>query len=135
MKGIIIGEPWISKILSGEKTWEMRGTRALYRGPLALIRKGSGQVVGVAALVDTTGELDDDQLRRTFQFHRVPLDHFDQEGRRKWRHAWILEGARQLRNPVPYHHPSGAVVWVRLTPDVVAQVSSQADGIAGVAGS
>ena len=38
-------------MLSGKKTWEMRSTRN--RGPIGLIRKGSGQVVGIADIVDS----------------------------------------------------------------------------------
>jgi len=38
MNGLIIREPWISHILSGAKTWEMRTTPTRYRGPIGLIR-------------------------------------------------------------------------------------------------
>jgi hypothetical protein len=48
VKGLIIDEPWIGLILSGQKTWEMRKTACHHRGSIALIRKGSGQVVGRA---------------------------------------------------------------------------------------
>ena len=51
-KGLIIDEPWISMILRGSKTWEMRKTITKIRGPIALIRKGSKQVVGTADLVE-----------------------------------------------------------------------------------
>jgi hypothetical protein len=52
LKGLVISEPWISRILSGEKTWEMRFKVTSYRGPLAVIRKGSGTVSGMVDLVD-----------------------------------------------------------------------------------
>jgi ASCH domain len=52
LKGLVIAEPWISLILSGEKTWEMRPKVTSYRGPLAVIRKGSGMVIGIVNLVD-----------------------------------------------------------------------------------
>jgi hypothetical protein len=41
MKGLVIDEPWISLIISGEKTWEMRSRNTVVRGRIALIRKGS----------------------------------------------------------------------------------------------
>jgi hypothetical protein len=28
--------------------------------------------------------------------------------------AWVLANARRFRVPVPYEHPSGAVIWVQL---------------------
>ena len=46
MKALIVDEPWISAILRGEKTWEMRKTGCNLRGSIALIRKGAGHVVG-----------------------------------------------------------------------------------------
>jgi hypothetical protein len=51
MKGLIIKEPWISLILSRKKTWELRSRDTRVRGRIALIRKGSGTVIGVAELV------------------------------------------------------------------------------------
>ena len=52
MKALIVDEPWISAILRGEKTWEMRKTGCNLRGSIALIRKGAGHVVGVAEVTD-----------------------------------------------------------------------------------
>ncbi|MBD8246954.1 ASCH domain-containing protein [Xanthomonas campestris] len=45
MKGLVIDEPWISLILSGQKTWEMRSRATSIRGRIALIKKGSGTEV------------------------------------------------------------------------------------------
>jgi hypothetical protein len=39
--------------------------------------------------------------------------------------AWVLQGARPLRKPVPYPHPAGAVIWVNLDPEVTARVEQQ----------
>lgn len=51
-KGLVIRDPWIGKILSGQKTWEMRSWPTRQRELCALIRKGSGKVVGLAELAD-----------------------------------------------------------------------------------
>jgi hypothetical protein len=53
MRGLVIDEPWISLIISGEKTWEMRSRNTLVRGRIALIRKGSKTVIGTVDLVRT----------------------------------------------------------------------------------
>lgn len=58
MKGLIIDEPWIGLILLGNKTWEMRKTACHHRGRIALIRKGSGRIVGTVDLVDSLQSLD-----------------------------------------------------------------------------
>ena len=56
-KGLVIKSPAIDKILLGIKTWEMRSKSTQVRGPIALIKKGSGQIVGIANLVDVKGPL------------------------------------------------------------------------------
>jgi hypothetical protein len=58
MKGLVIREPWIDMILDGAKTWELRTQRTTVRGEIALIRKGTGQIEGVAHLVDSLPQLD-----------------------------------------------------------------------------
>lgn len=117
MKGLVIDEPWIGLILRGDKTWEMRSTSTSTRGRIALIRKGSGKVVGLAELVESMGPLDSIAWRAHRDMHCIPpeLDHAQQ----RWPHAWVLHGATPLARPVPYEHPSGAVIWVNL-PDEVA---------------
>ena len=51
LRGLIIDEPFISEILNGSKTWEMRSRHTDRRGLIALIAKGSGAVVGAATLI------------------------------------------------------------------------------------
>jgi hypothetical protein len=129
MKGLIIDEPWISKILDGIKTWEMRSTRTSQRGQFALIRKGSGAVVGVANINGTTGPLSLHDLRANMDRHRVPVIEFESGRAMKWTTAWLLSGAQALPRPVPYRHPLGAVTWVNLDPGVEALVQAQLDGV------
>jgi len=52
-KAIVIDEPWVSQVLGGQKVWEMRSKRTRHRGPIAIIRKGSGQVMGTASLINS----------------------------------------------------------------------------------
>src|SRR5690554_3847384 len=52
-RGLIIAKPWIGKILRGEKTWEMRSAHTHVRGPIALIEKGSGLIVGEAYNIES----------------------------------------------------------------------------------
>ncbi|WP_316229207.1 ASCH domain-containing protein [Bradyrhizobium sp. SZCCHNR1070] len=118
MKGLIIREPWIGMILDGSKTWELRTQPTTMRGEIALIRKGSGQVVGVADLVDSLPQLDPPGLAESVQFHGVPT--LEQAGAiaNGWLFPWLIVNARQLSSPVPYLHPSGSVTWVNLDPGV-----------------
>ena len=62
MKGLVIEGPWLDLILAGKKTWEMRKRPWHHRGEVALIRKGSLHVYGVATLTDCRGPLSQEEL-------------------------------------------------------------------------
>lgn len=53
MKGLVIKQPWIDYILSGNKIWEIRSTNTNIRGKIELIQSGSGLVVGSCEIVDS----------------------------------------------------------------------------------
>jgi len=116
VRGLIIREPWIGKILDGMKMWEIRSTSTKIRGPIALIRGGSGLVVGTARVTDSIGPLSLDELTAHEDKHAVPrgaLEGFLKKYKGR-AFAWVLEGVRRLDAPVAYDHPSGAVIWVTL---------------------
>jgi hypothetical protein len=117
---LIVDEPWISKILRGEKIWELRTTHCQKRGWVGLIRKGSGQVVGVARITGSKGPLTPADLDARRDAHRVPNGflHTNPE----YRYAWELGNAQALRDPVHYTHKLGAVIWVRLDPSVTRAI-------------
>jgi hypothetical protein len=114
LKGIVIKRPWIDLILAGEKTWEIRSGPVKARGVIGLIEGGSGNVVGLARLVGCKGPLDRDELGRQFQKHRVPPERMSEVPYESF-YAWELAEARRLDPPVPYRHPTGAVIWAGRT--------------------
>jgi hypothetical protein len=126
MKALVIDEPWISAILLGVKTWEMRKGVCKLRGPIALIRKGSGQVVGIAEVTDCRPPLNTPAAYAEAEpYHRIPPARQGQAFADGWRTPWVLANARPLKKPVPYKHPSGAVIWVTLDDAVSAAISEQ----------
>jgi len=126
MKALIVDEPWISAILKGEKTWEMRKTGCKLRGSIALIRKGSGHVIGVAEVTDCLAPLSTREAYASAEpFHRVPPPDQEHSFDGGWRTPWVLANARTLPKPVSYTHPSGAVIWVNLGPETAAKVEAQ----------
>jgi hypothetical protein len=126
MKALIVDEPWITAILRGDKTWEMRKKNCNIRGQIALIRKGSGQVVGTGNVVDSKPPLATRADYATAEkHHRIPPARQERAFTDGWRTPWVLANARALQKAVRYKHPSGAVVWVNLEPDVAAQVQAQ----------
>lgn len=113
-------------ILRGKKTWEMRKTACHHRGQIALIRKGSGQVVGVAEITASLLPLaDPDSYRTAEPKHCIPPSRQAQAFGDGWRTPWVIENAQPLARPVTYVHPPGAVIWVNLDPDVAAGVAAQ----------
>jgi hypothetical protein len=114
MNGLIILEEWLDLILNGRKTWEIRNRNAKIRGQIALIQKGSGLIIGVCDLIDVKGPLSVDELEKSIDKHQVPIGFLRNALNYKKTYAWVLTNARRLRNPKPYKHPLGAVIWVKL---------------------
>ena len=114
LNGLVIDAPHIENILAGRKRWEMRPCTTRERGPIALIRKGSGLVVGTADLADSLGPLTDYELRAARSLHLISAHRLCSATLAKHNHAWILENVRRLPVPIRYRHPPGAVTWVSL---------------------
>jgi hypothetical protein len=121
-KGLVIKSPYIDRILAGTKTWEMRSTGTNQRGPIALIKQGSGQVVGIANLVDVKGPLSQQDKLNTIDKHQISVDRLESGETDKWNTAWVLENAQPI-TPIHYQHPNGAVIWVNLDPQVQEQLA------------
>lgn len=109
-RALIVRQPWIELILSGEKTWEMRSKPTSVRGRIGLIEQGTGLIVGECNL-DRVGEsINNFNLGYGKHLHKVD----DFELLEKWHVPWILSGAMRYEKPIHYQHPRGAVTWVRL---------------------
>lgn len=112
---IILKEP-LDKILSGNKTWEIRGKRCHKRGKIALIQSKSGTVVGTAELIDCIGPLSVAEFNKNLKKigGREPLrsraDFYYETT-----YAWVLQNAKRFKRPIPYRHKAGAVVWHPVT--------------------
>lgn len=113
-RGLIVREPWISMILDGQKDWEMRTTATKIRGPIALIAAGSGKIIGVATLFGVEGPLSAAQMAFNQARHRIPKEQIGKGEGARWNTAWVMKDAQRLAEPIPYEHPSGAVIWVAL---------------------
>ena len=127
-KGLVIADPWIGHILSGEKSWEMRSTGTSLRGWFGLIRKGSGTVVGVAKLVGIGDRLSRDQMISNIDKHRIPEQIIRSGAVAKWNVPWFLTAVQALRTPVPYRYKFGAVMWVEFDPEVTRAIEDQYSG-------
>lgn len=122
MHALIIAQPHIERILAGEKHWEMRSINTAKRGRVGLIEKGTKRVVGVVTLTDSLGPLTPEELLANRAQHRLSEETLADPKAAKWNRAWVLEDAKRLAKPVPYDHPSGAVIWVALSPGVTDEI-------------
>jgi len=127
ISGLIIKSPWIEKILSGEKVWEIRGTATKKRGWIALIKSGSKKIFGVCRLIDVVGPLSLEEMLNTVDNHLVPLEELKKDGLPYSKtFAWVLDRPVTLEKPLPYSHPSGAITWVSLpsSPEISDAIKS-----------
>lgn len=112
-RALIIRQPHIGRILEGLKTWEMRSAPTKIRGKIGLIESGTGMIIGTAEIVGVkTAPRHYKEFALTFTRHRIPFN--QRHLIDKWPYAWVLEDAQALDEPIPYDHPKGAVIWVKL---------------------
>jgi hypothetical protein len=113
-RGLLIKSPWIDEIISGRKIWEIRGSNTSRRGRIALIRSGSGCIVGTCDLIDVVGPLTIQDFVDSTEKHRV--NDFVLKGRLPYHRtfAWVIANVSALVTPVRYKHPPGAIIWVKL---------------------
>ena len=123
-RGLVIAEPWIDHILEGRKDWEMRSTATSVRGWFGLIRKGSGQIEGLARLVGCGPALSQAEMIAHVDRHRIPEKMIRSGAVTKWTIPWKLGDIMRLEEPVPYEHKSGAVTWVSLSHNVQEKLST-----------
>ncbi len=124
-KALIIADPWISLILSGQKDWEMRSTSASHRGWFGLVWKGLGAVYGVARLVDVKPPQSTEQMIEAFERHRIPEEMIRSGDVATWNTPWVLADVRRLTTPVRYRHKNGSVTWVNLEDEVSEAIVRQ----------
>lgn len=112
MKGLIVKSPWIDLILKGEKTWEIRGSHTKIRGKIALIKSGTGTILGTVDVVDSK-LLTLEEYQASEAYHRRNKEDTANAPYKKI-HAWLLKNPVLFDEPIPYEHPQGAVIWVNL---------------------
>jgi hypothetical protein len=110
VKALIIKSPWIDLILQGKKKWEIRGSNTKTRGRIALIKSGTGTILGTVDLVDSKKITMSEYLQNKHNHcieETIEIPYINI-------HAWIFQNPVIFENPIPYKHPQGAVIWVNL---------------------
>ena len=119
LAGLVIRDPWISLIMSGQKTWEIRGSATRKRGLIALIKGGSKHILGVCEILAVHGPLTFDEYSQTQNKHLTPPIELSSKGLPYPKtYAWELGNVIPFKSPVQYTHPKGAITWVTLDLDI-----------------
>lgn len=108
-RALIIKEHWLNEMFYNGKVWEMRTQKTNIRGKIGLIQSGTGMIIGEANLFNCSKE-PIEKIQEYIKYHRiVDLNLLD-----KWKYAWHLKEIRKFKKPIPYNHPKGAVIWVKI---------------------
>jgi len=107
--GLVVKKKWLDKMLSGEKTWEIRGCPTERRGWIHFAEsQAGGKLVGRAILEDCLpikrGDFGKHVKRHCVTDLKVVTY--------KRIFAWVLRKAERFRKPFRYTHKPGAVIWV-----------------------
>lgn len=120
MYGLIIKKYWLDKILSGEKTLEIRGTDTSHVGELiALIESGSSIIKGFCKIQETFS-LDKKRWEAETPNHCVDMTFSELKNRYKKPYAWHFCGILPCTKEITYEHPQGAVIWVDLSKTLIS---------------
>ena len=111
LDALIILKVHLDKILSGKKTWELRGSKCHKRGKIALIESKSGTVVGSATLIDCIGPLSVAEFNRNIKKSKVNKIKSKKDSFYKNTYAWVLKDAKRFKTPIKYKHKLGCVIW------------------------
>lgn len=121
-RGLIIREEPLERILSGNKTWEMRSNHTKIRGRIGLVKKGSKAVFGTAEIIESKGPLSDTELLETVHYHGISPSRIKSGEVSNYRYAWVLSNVKRLTHPVPYLH-KGGVIFVTLDEYAIQELS------------
>ena len=102
---------WLDLILSGKKTWEIRGTQTTQRGIIHLALSGAGGQIAGQCRITKSYTINRKTLSKHFTKHRI--EDLSIVTYRK-PHVWEISHVRRYKQPFLFGHPQGAVIWVRL---------------------
>jgi hypothetical protein len=120
VRGLVLMADPLEKILAGRKTMELRSRQNRQLGRIALIRKGSGHVYGIADIVESVGPMNMKELRARMDEHGVESSRLQEIFDKGWTIGWRMANVKKLRYPVPYVHKG--MSQVKLDDEAIAGV-------------
>ena len=114
---LVVQEPWLTHLLSGRKTLELRGSPC--RKPVDTIvylsASGSGAIAGSVRFVGCPGPCDRAAIDARFDEHCVTCDVLDALKYTKV-YGWRFADAMRAPSPIPYAVKPGAIIWRKYEP-------------------
>lgn len=106
-RGLYIKKPWTDLILSGKKTWEIRGFNSKIRERIFIIESKTSLIVGECDIIDCIA-LSLKEFKESKDKHCVDKNVLPY----KKTFALILDNVVKYNKPVPHKHKQGTVTWV-----------------------
>lgn len=108
---LLVKDPYATWIVTGIKKWEIRSFPCHRRQRICIGLSGSQKLLGEVTIVDSLPMTA--AMFREFSMHRVKsFEKIWNKTTKLW--AWVLHYPKQYSEPIIYHHPKGAVNWVKL---------------------
>jgi hypothetical protein len=112
MNILILKEEFGSLILSGKKTWELRGQNTKKRERISIAYSGTGKKYGEVDIIDAM-PLTKELFEKNRNKHCSKGSWENLIERYKTPYAWVMKNQGFYKNPKKYFHPNGAIIWVR----------------------
>lgn len=90
---LCVRAPYAGQIVDGLKTEEYRSRPTKIRGRVGIVQSKTGTIIGEVTITGCK----------------------DISGGDGEEFAWQLADGRRYKKPIPYQHPNGAVVWVKVS--------------------
>mgnify|MGYP001259901922 CR=1 FL=1 len=108
---ILIVKPfWADKLLSGEKTMEIRGQPCLSKlnQTIFISKSGTQKVYGSLVIDDCIGPLTSEEFESFHEMHKVSA-----ASPYKKTYGWICSNPILFDTPISYVHKKGAIIWLK----------------------
>lgn len=110
-RALILKEPWATLVVKGKKTIEIRTRPTTKIGQEIYIAKaGTKTLIGKVTITDCR-LLTSEEFQSLAPQHHALNYSFPPN---KNIYGWYLKNAYHFPQPVPYNHPQGAQIWVKI---------------------
>lgn len=114
---LFVRKRWCDLIMSGRKTWEIRGQTCRKRGRVCIIECGSGMIIGETTITESR-DITNLELGDHVDKHQVVDLSFVKYNRA---HAWVLQGSLKYITPIAVPPKRGAIIWQLLPTHIQIQ--------------